>query len=352
MPEPVRIAVVGAGLVGRQHVLRVRDEPAARLAAIVDPMPAARELADGLGAPWFADLEALLGADQPDAAIIATPNQLHVANGLACVAAGVPMLMEKPVADDVAAGWRLVEAAERADVPMLVGHHRRHSPLIQRAREIVASGRLGRITSVCALCWFLKPDDYFTAAAWRREPGARPVLINLIHVIDDLRNLCGDVAAVQAVESNAVRGFQVEDSAAVLLRFASGALGTVTLSDTVPAPWSWELTTGEIKAFPQSDAFCYLLGGTAGSLSVPRLERWHYRGEPSWWAPLACEREIAPQQDPMVLQLRQFCRVARREEPPLLGGREAMRTLETTLAVKHAAATGEAVHLAPQERSG
>jgi predicted dehydrogenase len=345
MAEPVRIAVVGAGLVGRQHVLRVQSEPEAQLAAIVDPAPPARELAASLAAPWFPDLEALLGAGQADAVIIATPNQLHVANGLACVAAGLPMLMEKPVADEAAAGWRLVEAAEQAQVPMLVGHHRRHSPLIRRAKEIVAAGRLGRLVSVCALCWFLKPESYFAAAAWRREPGAGPVLINLIHVIDDLRNLCGDVLSVQAVESSAVRGFAVEDSAAIVLRFASGALGTITLSDTVPAPWSWELTSGEIKAFPQTDAFCYLLGGTAGSLSVPRLEHWHYQGEASWWAPLACTREVVPEQDPMVLQLRQFCRVARREEPPLLGGREAMRTLETTLAVKQAAASGEAVNL-------
>ena len=348
MARPVRIAVVGAGLVGRQHILRVQNEPKARLAAIVDPTPQAKELAASLGTPWFPDLDALLGADRPDAVIIATPNQLHVANGLACVAAGVPMLMEKPVADDVADGWRLVEAAERADVPILVGHHRRHSPLIQRAKEIVAAGRLGRIVSVCALCWFLKPEAYFAAAAWRREPGAGPVLINLIHVIDDLRNLCGEVASVQAVASSAVRGLPVEDTAAVLLHFASGALGTVTISDTVPAPWSWELTSGEIKAFPQTDAFCYLLGGTAGSLSVPRFEHWHYQGEPSWWAPLACTREVAPEQDPMVLQLRQFCQVVRREESPLLDGREAMRTLETTLAVKRAAASGDLVRLMPR----
>jgi len=345
MAQAVRIAVVGAGLVGRQHVLRVESEPEARLAAIVDPTPEAKALAAELEAPWFANLEALLDADKPDAVIIATPNQLHVANGLACVAAGLPMLMEKPVADDVADGLRLVEAAERAEVPILVGHHRRHSPLIRRAKEIVAAGRLGRIVSVCALCWFLKPDAYFAAAAWRRAPGAGPVLINLIHVIDDLRNLCGEIASVQALESSAVRGLPVEDTAAVLLQFASGALGTVTISDTVPAPWSWELTAGEIKAFPQTDAFCYLLGGTAGSLSVPRLERWRYQGEASWWAPLAAEREVAPEQDPMVLQLRQFLKVARREEPPLLDGREALRTLETTLAVKQAAATGQIVPL-------
>ncbi len=171
------------------------------------------------------------------------------------------------------------------------------------------------------------------------------ILINLIHVIDDLRNLCGDLESVQALQSNAVRGFPVEDTAAILLRFRSGALGTISISDTVAAPWSWELTSGEDKAFPHTEQFCYLVGGTAGSVSVPRLEHWRHAGERGWWSPIQAERRIAPEQDPLVLQLRQFCRVIRREEQPLIDGREAMKTLEATLAVKEAAATGKAVSL-------
>ena len=166
---PVRIAVIGAGLIGSQHIRRVLSEPEATLAAIVDPTDKARELARSHGTPWFPELPALLQADRPDGVIVATPNQLHVVNGLACVEAGIPMLMEKPVSDDVASGWELVAATERAGVPMLVGHHRRHSPLIQEAKAIVASGTIGRVTTVNGLCWFLKPSSYFDTA-WRRQP--------------------------------------------------------------------------------------------------------------------------------------------------------------------------------------
>ena len=200
------------------------------------------------------------------------------------------------------------------------------------------------MTTVNGLCWFLKPSSYFDTA-WRRQPGAGVILINLIHVIDDLRNICGDLESVQALQSNAVRGFPVEDTAAMLLRFRSGALGTISISDTVAAPWSWELTSGEDKAFPQTEQFCYLVGGTAGSVSVLRLEHWRHAGERGWWSPIQAERQIAPEQDPLVLQLRQFCRVIHREERPLIDGREAMKTLEATLAVKEAAATGKAVSL-------
>jgi predicted dehydrogenase len=345
MAEPVRILVAGAGLIGLAHIKHIVDEPEAALAGIVDPTPAAEALARQHGVPWGADLAPMLAQAKPDAVIVATPNALHVPMGMACIAAGLPMLLEKPVADTVEGAWSLVAAAEKAGVPVLVGHHHRHSPFIASAKETVASGRLGRLVTVNALTWFLKPDDYFNTA-WRREPGGGPILINLIHLIDDLRNLCGDIAEVQAIASNAVRGFPVEDTAAMILRFRNGALGTVSLSDTVASPWSWELTSGEYKAYPQTDQFCILLAGTDGALSVPRLEHWRHEGTRGWWSPILASRITAPEQDPLTLQLRHFCAVARGQAKPIIDAREGTRTLETTLAVKRAAETGRAVTLA------
>ena len=170
------------------------------------------------------------------------------------------------------------------------------------------------------------------------------VLINLIHVIDDLRNLCGDIVAVQAAESGAARGFPVEDTAAMILHFANGALGTLAISDSANAPWSWELTAGENKAYPHTDQFCYLIAGTTGSLTVPRLDVWSHEGD-GWWTPIGVERQIAPEQDPLTLQMRHFCQVIRGEAQPILDGRGGTRTLETTLAVKTAARKGELVRL-------
>src|SRR5215212_10259752 len=182
MTQPVRIAVAGAGLIGQAHIKRVLEEPQAALAAIIDPSPKAKEQAQALEVSYYADLEEGLQAAKPDGVVIATPNQLHVPNGLTAVKAGVPMLLEKPVSGDVESALQLVEASEKAGVAILVGHHRRHSPLIQRAREIVESGRLGKLTAVTGLCLFLKPKDYFDGSgAWRREPGGGLVLINLIH---------------------------------------------------------------------------------------------------------------------------------------------------------------------------
>lgn len=147
------------------------------------------------------------------------------------------------------------------------------------------------------------------------------VLINL-HVVDDLRNICGDVIGVQAAESNTARGFPVEDTAAMILRFASGALGTLIISDAAASPWSWELTSGENKAYPHTHQFCYLVAGTKGSLTVPRLDVWSREGD-GWWTPIRSARSIEPEQDPLTLQMRHFCGVIRGEAKPVLDGRGA-----------------------------
>jgi predicted dehydrogenase len=338
----VRLAVVGAGLIGRRHVAAIAEAPEAVLCAVVDPAPAARDWAEGQGARWFANLADLLAADRPDGVIVATPNALHVEHGLACVAAGLPALIEKPLATDAAAGLRLVEAAKAAGVPLLTGHHRRHNPLVAAAKARIDAGALGRIVAVHGQCWLRKPDDYFVTA-WRREAGAGPVLINLIHDIDLMRHLCGEVAEVQAVTSSAVRGFAVEDTAVILLRFASGALGTLSVSDAVVAPWSWEMTARENPAYPATDRHCYLIGGTHGSLELPLATLWHQDEPRSWWRPLVRTTVEAPPADPLVRQITQFARVIGGAEAPLVSGREGLRTLAVVEAVVAAASKGRPV---------
>jgi predicted dehydrogenase len=344
---PVNIAVAGAGLIGRAHIKRILEEPEASLAAIIDPAPAARSLAKELDVSYFADLKQALDHARLDGIILATPNKMHVSGALEAISAKIPVLLEKPISDDLHSAGLLVDAAETAKVPILVGHHRRHSPLIKSAKALIESGRLGRLTIVNGLCWFRKPDtDYFDGSgAWRREIGGGPVLINLIHVIDDLRNLCGEIRSVQAATSNAVRNFPVEDTAAIILHFANGALGTLSISDVAAAPWSWEMTAGENKMYPRAAQSCYFIAGTDGALSVPQLEFWHYKTRPHWGEPFAVEKIVAPEQDPLVLQLRHFCEVVRGHAVPLLDSRGGTKTLEATLAVLTAAQSDAAVFL-------
>jgi predicted dehydrogenase len=343
---PLRIAVIGAGMIGRTHIQVLRSGSTDfTLAAVADPSPAAAEEAQRLGYDIFSSFEEMLDRAKLDGVVVAVPNQMHVTVGLACVARRLPMLMEKPVADDVASALRLVEAAEQAGVPMLVGHHRRHNPIMRRAAEIVAGGGIGRVVAVNGLWLSHKPRPYFDVA-WRREPGGGPVLINAIHDIDCLRMLCGDIESVTAATGSAIRGFQVEDTAAAVLQFKSGALGTLLVSDTVSAPWSWEWGSRENPERPIEPENCYLVAGTLGSLTVPTLQhRWHKAGEESWNTPLTQMHVPFRAADAYHEQMRNFCGVIRGTEQPVLGGRDGTVTLATTLAITESAHRGTPVRV-------
>ncbi|HHI82841.1 MAG TPA: Gfo/Idh/MocA family oxidoreductase [Rhizobiales bacterium] len=342
-PErPARLAIVGAGLVGRTHARHAQNE--ANLVAIADPANEARKFAGKLQVAHFNTLQDLLANKAIDGAVIATPNQMHREHALACIRAGIAVLVEKPLADTVEAAAEIVAAGKDYNVPVLVGHHRRHNPVIKKAKQIAGTGQLGRLASAHCSCWLYKPDDYFNAS-WRRQPGAGPVYINLIHDVDLLLHLCGPVVSVQAMESNNVRKHEVEDTATILLRFASGALATMSVSDTIAAPWSWELSSGENPVYPHMKTTNTMLGGTRASLSIPDLGLWRHEGKPDWWNPMNRVQVKVRPADPLVLQMRHFARVALGLEDPLVPGRDGLAALKVIEAIKQAASTHSLVSL-------
>ncbi len=347
MNDKLHIAIAGAGLIGRRHIEAIDGVEAVMVACIVDPSQDAQGYAKQIDIPWFPSLTEMFTRSEVHGVILATPNQVHVENALECIAHRCPVLVEKPIASNVADAEILVQAAQTAGVPLLTGHHRRHNGLIKKAKRLIEDGTLGSIVSVQGTCWFHKPDDYFDVD-WRREPGAGPVFINLIHDIDLLRHLCGDIVSIQALESSAVRGYSVEDTAAVLLRFRNGALGTINISDTVVAPWSWELTASENPAYPETSESCYMIGGTRASLSLPHLTLWQHEGQRSWWSPISGTKiAVDPDDkvDPLIAQIQQFAAVIRGEQPPLVSGEDGLETLRIIEAVKQAALSGETVKL-------
>jgi predicted dehydrogenase len=343
-----RIAVAGAGYIGLAHMGAARASSTCALSAVVDPSPSAQAHADAAGVPLYASLAELFANDRPDGIVLATPNQLHVPQALECIAARVPMLLEKPIAPTVTEAQYLVDAADRADAKILIGHHRAHSPIMAKAREVVASGVLGKLVAVMGSATFFKPDHYFDDAPWRREAGAGPILLNMIHEVHNLRMLCGEIVAVQAFASHATRGFAVEDTAAINLRFASGALGTFMLSDTAACARSWEQTSQENKAYPSyDDEDCYVIAGTNGSLSIPtmRLKTYPRPENRSWWKPFEVGVVGVVRDDPLMHQLEHFGAVVRGEARPLVSARDGLANLRVTEAIVAAARAGSTIEL-------
>ena len=342
---PLRIAVLGAGLVGRRHIETIRALPdVAELVAVTDPV-ADRTRFDLGHAAWFTDSDEMLDQARPEAVIIATPNNLHAPLGLKACALGVHFLVEKPVTATLEEAEALVRAVEASGVKTLVGHHRRYLAVVQEARRLIGDGALGTLVAASVIWATKKPDDYFDTA-WRREAGGGPLLINAIHEIDMLRYLCGEVRSVGGLTSSRARGFAVEDTAAATFQFDSGCLGTLICTDAGFSPWTIEQGSRENPRFPYAGQSAYRLVGTKGSLELPVLRRWTAAADDAAWDRLIISTDLnLPYRDPFEAQLCHFQRLIRVGEPAIVSVRDGAGTLAATLAVAQSGREGR--RLAP-----
>ena len=339
MENAIKLAVVGAGLVGQRHIAAIDSVPGVTLAAVVEPGPTRQTV------PVFASLPEMFDTVAVDGVILATPTLLHVSGAMECVDRGVPVLVEKPLAAESDDAAVLVQTAQAKGVPVLVGHHRRHNPIIQKAAALIKEGAIGEVRSVQVTCWFYKPDDYFDVAPWRKKAGAGPISVNLVHDVDLMRHFMGEVVTVQAQMAPSRRGFENEDLAAAVLRFANGAICTISVSDSVVSPWSWELTSREYPIYPATGESCYLIGGSEGALSVPDLRLWRHEGGTSWWNPIHSTVTPVATTDPLINQIAHFCEVIRGKAQPLVDGEEGLKTLKIVEAIQRAAMSQETIWL-------
>src|SRR4051812_23732013 len=202
-----RLVVVGPGLMGLKHIELILANPRCELAGVVTPeREVINDVGERLNVPLFHDLEACLSSVDPSGVIISSPNEFHYQQACLCVERDIPVLIEKPITSSYDDAVRLVDLVARRNAKVIVGHHRAHSPLVAAAKAVIEEGRLGRLVGIQGSAIFYKPPEYFEAGPWRREPGGGPILINLIHEIGFMRTLCGEISAVQAIASSALRG--------------------------------------------------------------------------------------------------------------------------------------------------
>jgi predicted dehydrogenase len=337
----LRIAVVGVGLGGQIHIKRIKNSSEVILDSIIAPNRGANiEIAAKEGVPIFHTIIECIERNKPDGIIIASPNQVHAEQTRVCIEAEIPVLLEKPITSNLDEGRELCDLIERSNAKILIGHHRAHNPILKVARNAILEGRLGRLVSVVGSAQFYKPDHYFEDGPWRKVPGGGPILINMIHEIDNLRRLVGEISQVQAITSNSTRGFAVEDTAVINIVFKNGALGTFTLSDTAATARSWEQTTKENPGYPSyPEEDCYFISGTKGSLAIPTMKLKYYADgtTPSWWTPFAEDVLQFSRVDPIELQLSHFADVINGHCLPLVTARDGYRNLLITESIKESA---------------
>ncbi|KAJ9138179.1 Oxidoreductase [Pleurostoma richardsiae] len=348
----LRFAVIGAGLIGPRHARTVAANPSTDLVAIVDPLQGGVDLASELKTSYYRTIADLLASkDKPDAAIICTPNHTHVPIAKELSSGGVHVLIEKPFSTDIPSGKELLEHLGTTGVKALVGHHRRFNPYMVTTKEIVSSGKLGKIVAISGIWATFKPLDYFASPGeWRRGKTGGVVLINLIHELDLMHFLFGPITSVHAEKTVSQRGYEAEEGAVLTLRFKSGVVGSFILSDHTPSPHNFESGTGENPLIPKTGQDFYRVFGTEASLSVPDMTVWSYKGtQKSWHQELI--RETVPVQEgvPFELQLEHFVRVIHGEEEPSCTSRAGLGALLVCQAVKDALDHNSTVQVDPYE---
>ncbi len=328
----MRLVVAGGGLIGARHITHAMAHHQIDLVGVIDPDPRIRA-----GAP-VAGFRDIRDVDVPvDGIIIATPTDLHVQHAETAAARGWHMLIEKPVASTIEQADRIVAATERAGVAALVGHHRRYHPKVQALRALLAGGQIGKPV-LASLIWAVrKPDDYFEVP-WRAGREGSPVMLNLVHDIDLLRFLFGDVIHVSGFGTGALRGQGRIESGGITLGFDAGQVATLGFADTTPSPWGFEAGTGENPNIATTGQDMLWITGTAGAVSFPSLTLW---GGANDWSQAPRPTTI-PCGDgvPLVAQLDHFVQVAGGQVAPLIDARDARKTLAATLAVEAALMTG------------
>jgi predicted dehydrogenase len=348
---PLRYALIGCGgVIAPTHIQALAQLPNAQIAAMSD-LDAVRGAprAEAAGCPFFVDYHEMLAEIRPDVAVVCAPHPFHAPIALDCFAAGAHVLVEKPIAVEVAAADTMIAAAEAAGRILAVSFQFRFRPEVVAARALIESGELGELVRVlCVEPWF-RPAAYYRSAGWRGtwvgEGGG--VLMNQgPHGLDNLCYLAGMPTRVWGWARTRAHAIEVEDSAQAMLEFANGAPGYLYFS-TVEAGAARQLQI-------VGDRAAIELQGT--QLTIRRFEQplseFRANSTEMFAAPRSQSEAIeVPAEGGGHLAVYQDLQDAIREgRQPLIHGREGRMSLELANAITLSSHTDRAVDL-PLDRA-
>ncbi len=233
---PRGFGIVGTGIIAAMHADAIATLPGARLVAVTDvDADAAAVFAASRGGTAERDLDALLARGDVDVVCVCVPSGLHAEVGMQAVKAGKHLAVEKPVDVTLEAADRLIGAARMAGVALTVISQHRFDPGLIEAKRLIDEGALGRLVLGEARTKWYRGQSYYDSAGWRgtwaMDGGS--LLNQGVHYVDLLRWLMGPVAEVTAVCTTQAHQIEVEDTSLAIVRFTSGAVGTIVSSTAV-----------------------------------------------------------------------------------------------------------------------
>lgn len=335
--RPLRAAVIGAGFIGLDHAAAYAADPDAELVALVDPeVDRAAAAAAKHGAPAYPSVAAMIDGSAPDVVSVCVPTALHLPVVREVAAAGLHVLLEKPMAASVADCDAIDAACRTAGVTLMVGlTHRFHRELIE-ARELIAAGAIGRPTIVQDAFAF---GEHGPWPAWyydRDLSGGGELMHDAVHLVDRLAWLIDSpIVEVYGRTTTGVRGIAgVEDGGVAVLTFADGAIGSLFVFEanhplrsdaaSVPMPGRLELE----------------IHGDRGSI---RYRTWHelivdLAGEPS-------RSVTGVARDELAREIAEFLAAVREGRAPSVGAPEGRPGIAVVQAIYESERLGRPVRV-------
>lgn len=231
----MRYAIIGSAAgIAATHLQALTRLPGAQIVGMSDvavERGAAR--AAEYHCPFFASHRDMLAEVRPDIAVITTPHPFHAPIAIDCLQAGAHVLVEKPLAVEVAEGDAMIAAADRAGRILAVNYQQRFRPVIEHARKMIDAGELGSLVRVLMVEPWYRTAFYYKSAAWRgtwKGEGGGVLMNQGPHPLDLLCHLAGPPAKVWGWTRTVAHAIECEDTAQAMLEFPNGAPGYLTLS--------------------------------------------------------------------------------------------------------------------------
>lgn len=240
----LKIAVIGLGDVSGVHLAAIKENPNVSLVAVCDIDESLREAVTDV--IFYSDYEDMLAKETLDCVHICLPHHLHYEVTKACVAKGVHVFLEKPLAHSIEEGLALVKLEEEhPQTKICLSLQNRFNATVKKLQALVSSRAYGEVTGVKGIVTWYRPKAYYDAKPWRStmEHAGGGVMINqAIHTLDLMQLLGGEVREIRGtVDRLSDYGFDIEDTATANIKFTNGATGLFFATTTNAADSSVEL---------------------------------------------------------------------------------------------------------------
>lgn len=356
MAEQIRTALVGCGKVGTTHAEALAALPRSRFVAVCDTDHSRAEAyGRTFGVPGYTDLADMIRAEGVEMVSVCTPHPAHADAVGVAADQGVHCLVEKPLAADLADCERTIDACRRAGVKLGVMSQRRWYRPVVRMRQAIESGAIGRpiVAVVTVMGW--RDEGYYQSDPWRgrwaSEGGG--VLVNQTpHQLDLLQWLMGPIQELYGYWDNFNHPhIEVEDTALAVIRFQSGALGSVVLSNSQnPGLYGRVQVHGSNGASVgvQTEGGSMFISGITTKVDPPFNHLWTVAGEEKLLATWQQEdRAATDTENPLTFyharQIEDFLDAIHDDRPPAVDGEDGRRVVEIFTAIYRSRRDGKPV---------